>query len=223
MLPESDRLRVSNGGKPVIENDLLKFHGGILPNGRSTFFYRDLPLREKLDELETSFRQYSAYCLSVSHAQDYKEVSGSRKSPDRILAIVFALLVIAVVLMTLFTSGNTSKSLDPSTPAGTVQSYLTAVLKGDYELAAQFISLESSCDVQDLNRVYTMDTARVDLVKTEVDGDHAQVWVKVNYPSDAPFEAIRMEDHTFRLVRVNGDWLLSGIPWPLYDCGAITK
>lgn len=155
--------------------------------------------------------------------QDYKEASGSRKSPDRILVIVFALLVVAVVLVTLFTPGNTFKSLDPSTPAGTVQGYLTAVLKGDYELAAQFISLESSCDVQDLDRVYTMDTARVDLVKTEVDGDHAQVWVKVDYPSGAPFEEMRVEDHTFRLVQVNDAWLLSGIPWPLYDCGAITK
>lgn len=159
----------------------------------------------------------------MSHVQDYKEASGSRKSPDRILVIVFALLVVAVVLVTLFTPGNTSKSLDPSTPAGTVQGYLTAVLKGDYELAAQFISLESSCDVQDLDRVYAMDTARVDLVKTEVDGDHAQVWVKVDYPSGAPFEEMRVEDHTFRLVQVNDAWLLSGIPWPLYDCGAITK
>lgn len=146
-----------------------------------------------------------------------------KKSPNGLLAIVFALLVIAVVLVTLFTSGGTSKNLDPSTPAGTVQSYLSAVLKGNYEKAAQFISSESSCDVQDLDRVYTVDTARVDLVKTEIDGKHAQVWVKVDYPSGAPFDAMRVEDHTFRLVQVNNHWLLTGIPWPLYDCGVITK
>ncbi|MDP1719432.1 MAG: hypothetical protein Q8L08_00290 [Candidatus Nanopelagicaceae bacterium] len=146
-----------------------------------------------------------------------------KKSPNQILVVVFALLVVAVVLVTLLTSGNGSKTLDPSTPAGTVQSYLAAVLEGDYELAAQFISSESSCDVQDLDRVYTMDTTRVDLVKTEINGDHAQVWVKVDYPSGAPFEAMRVEDHTFRLIQVNDQWLLTGIPWPLYDCGAVTK
>ncbi|HUW87335.1 MAG TPA: hypothetical protein VMW30_03030 [Candidatus Paceibacterota bacterium] len=146
-----------------------------------------------------------------------------KKSPNQILATVFALLIIAVVLVTLFTSGNASKTLDPATPAGTVQGYLAAVLKGDYEKAAQFISSESSCDVQDLDRVYTMDTARVDLVKTEVDGEHAQVWVKVDYPSGAPFDAVRVEDHTFRLIQVNNHWLLTGIPWPLYDCGVIAK
>ncbi|MDP1711759.1 MAG: hypothetical protein Q8K86_04805 [Candidatus Nanopelagicaceae bacterium] len=146
-----------------------------------------------------------------------------KKSPNQILVVAFALLVIAVVLVTLITSGNASKNLDPSTPAGTVQSYLSAVLKGNYEKAALFISSESSCDVQDLDRVYTMDTTRVDLVKTEVDGDHAQVWVKVDYPSGAPFDAVRVEDHTFRLVQVNDHWLLTGIPWPLYDCGVIAK
>ncbi|MFA5918522.1 MAG: hypothetical protein WC800_03160 [Candidatus Nanopelagicaceae bacterium] len=146
-----------------------------------------------------------------------------KKSPNGLLAVVFALLVGAVVLVTLFTSGGASKKLDPSTPEGTVQSYLSAVLKGNYEKAAQFISSESSCDVQDLDRVYTVDTARVDLVKTEIDGEHAQVWVKVDYPSGAPFDAVRVEDHTFRLVHVNDHWLLTGIPWPLYDCGVITK
>lgn len=150
-----------------------------------------------------------------------------KKSPNQILAILFSLLVIAVVLVTLFTSGNASKNLDPSTPAGTVQSYLKAVLKGNYEKAAQFIASESSCDVQDLDRVYTVDTARVDLVKTEIDDEHAQVWVKVDYPSGAPFDpvfdGVRVEAHTFRLVQVNDHWLLTGIPWPLYDCGVITK
>lgn len=150
-----------------------------------------------------------------------------KKSPNQILVTVFALLVGAVVLVTLFTSGNASKNLDPATPAGTVQSYLSAVLKGNYEKAAQFISSESLCDVQDLDRVYTVDTARVDLIKTEIDGEHAQVWVKVDYPSGAPFDpmfdGVRVEEHTFRLVQVEGHWLLNGIPWPLYDCGVITK
>lgn len=163
----------------------------------------------------------------MSNAPDRTVGSGMGKSPNRILGIVMAILIVAVVIVTLFGPGNTSKNLDPSTPAGTVQSYLTAVLQGNYEKAAQFIASESSCDVQDLDRVFTMDTARVDLVKTEIEGSHAQVWVKVDYPSDAPFdpvfEGVTLEDHTYRLVQANGRWLLTGIPWPLYDCGVSTK
>lgn len=159
----------------------------------------------------------------MSHVQGHQGAPDLRKSPNRILAIVVAILIVLVVLVTLLASGNASKRLDPWIPAGTVQSYLNAVLTGDYEKAAQFISSESSCDVQDLDRVYTMDTTRVDLVKTEINGDHAQVWVKVDYSSGAPFEAMRVENHTFRLIQGNDRWLLSGIPWPLYDCGAIPK
>lgn len=134
-----------------------------------------------------------------------------------------ALLIVAVIVVNLFTAGNSSKTLDPATPAGVVQGYLNAALNGKYERAATFISSESSCDAQDLERIFIMDMERVDLVKTEIDGSQAQVWVRVDYPSGAMFDAANLEDHSYRLTQAKGRWLLTGVPWPLYDCGVIVQ
>ena len=144
-------------------------------------------------------------------------------SPNRILMVFLAVLTLLVLVLTLFSSKEPTLNLDPKTPAGTVQSYLTALLKGDHLAAAKFFAPDSLCTVQDLDRVYSIDAARVVLVKREITGDTAEVSVKVEFPSGAPFETNMGEDHTFRLMRSGEQWLLQGIPWPLYDCGMIAQ
>jgi hypothetical protein len=39
-------------------------------------------------------------------------------------------------------------------------------------------------------------------------------------PSEVPLGGSEYaEEHTFRLTRAGGDWLITGAPWPLYVCG----
>lgn len=152
-----------------------------------------------------------------------QKAPGPRNSPNRVLAIVVGLIIIIGIVVAVLSSTRSVVTLDPGTPQGTVQAYLKAVLEGNNENAAKFFAQDSQCKVQDLDRAYVNKTARVDLVKTETTADTAQVWVRVDMSSGGPFDSSMMEDHTFRLVRTNGIWFLTGIPWPLYDCGVITK
>ena len=153
----------------------------------------------------------------------HEEARGVHASPNRILLIFVAVLILLALAVTFLSSKEPTLNLDPKTPAGTVQSYLTALLKGDHLAAAKFFAPESLCTVQDLDRLYSIDVARVVLVKTEIIGDSADVSVKVEFPSGAPFGNDMGEDHTFRLGRNGEQWLLKDIPWPLYDCGVISK
>ena len=46
-----------------------------------------------------------------------------------------------------------------------------------------------------------------------------QVRVDVVMSSGGPLDGSEYaEKHTFRLSRAGGDWLITGTPWPMYDC-----
>ena len=113
--------------------------------------------------------------------------------------------------------------IDKSKPAWAVQKYLEAVLAGRNSDAAMMISPESECTVVDIDRAYVNDNARVVLIDTSTNGNTAEVRVRVEFPSSGPFGATSTEDQTFRLTDSNGPWLITGIPWPLYNCGMVTK
>lgn len=145
------------------------------------------------------------------------------KSPNRVLAIVIGLIVIAVAIVTILSSTKSAVVIDRSTPAGSVQVYLKAVLAGKNAEAAKMLSPESVCTVTDIDRAYIVDTARVLLIDSSTEGTTAEVRVRVEIPSGGPLGDFMTEDHTFRLVNSGGTWLITGIPWPLYDCGVMTK
>jgi hypothetical protein len=146
-----------------------------------------------------------------------------RNTPNRVLAIVVVAIVGVAIVAVVFSATRPVKKLDLGTPAGTVQAYLTAVLDGKNDTAAGYLAPESSCDVQDLDRAFVIHSARVNLVDSQIVGDTALVRVKVEIPSSGPFETYGTEDHSLRLIRVAGRWMLTGIPWPLYDCAVPVK
>lgn len=145
------------------------------------------------------------------------------KSPNRVLAIVIGLIIIAVTIVVVLSSTRSAVVIDRATPAGSVQVYLKAVLAGKNAEAAKMLSPESICTITDIDRVYIVNTSRVLLVESTTEGTTAEVRVRIEIPSGSPLGDFATEDHTFRLVNSGGTWLLTGIPWPLFDCGVITK
>ena len=129
----------------------------------------------------------SAYGLNVSQDESDADAAGVHPSANRILAIFVAALLLVVVLVTVFSSRSATLELSPTTPAGTVQSYLRAVFASNNDQAAKFFAPESGCDAHNLDRAYLRDTTRVDLVRTELDGNQAQVWVIVEIASGSPW------------------------------------
>jgi hypothetical protein len=60
-------------------------------------------------------------------------------------------------------------------------------------------------------------------VRTAVEGSTATVTVEVTVPSGGPLDTGSSETHLFRLARSDGDWRLTGTPWPLYFCEGDVK
>lgn len=139
--------------------------------------------------------------------------------PNRVLAIVVGVVVVLALVVAVLSANRPVAAYDEGTPEGVVQSYLTAVLKGDNDQAATYFAPASACDVSDLDRASVADSAQVYLVDTEVDGDSARVQVQLVMGGGGPFDTSEYsEDQAFRLTRSTEGWRLTGTPWPLWDC-----
>ncbi len=133
------------------------------------------------------------------------------------------LIIVLVAVAAVVSSTRSTLVLDKTKPAWAVQSYLKAFLAGRNAEAAKMISPESECTVVDVDRAYIIDNARIVLISASTNGNTAEVRVRVEFPLNGPFGDSSTEDHTFRLTDSNGTWLLTGIPWPLYNCGLVAK
>lgn len=146
-----------------------------------------------------------------------------RANPNRVLAIVLGLVVVLIAVLALFSSTKSAMVVDPTTPAGTVQAYVKAVLSGKHVEASALISPTSSCTASDLDRTYTQDTTRVLLLSSTIDGTSSEVKVRMELPSGSPFGDVMTQEHSFQLSKLNGSWRISGTPWPFFDCGVMKK
>jgi hypothetical protein len=147
----------------------------------------------------------------------------SRKTSNRILLVIAFASIALVIFSAIFSANRDEVKLSPATPEGVVQLYLTAIIEGKNDQAAEYFVKGSRCDASDIDRAYVSDTLRVNLVSTSTDGNSAYVKIDANTGSGGPFDDGYTESHTYRLVKENGSWHIEGIPWPLWDCGTITK
>lgn len=150
-------------------------------------------------------------------ANSYGEPVTTRRTTLTVAAVA-AVVVIAGIVVLVFAVGRDVSSYDEGTPERAVQKYLTAAFDGDYDRAASLIESSSKCDAADLDRAYIQNNARIGLIESTVDGDRARVRLEVEFPSGGPLGGVYSEEHTIRLVKTAETWLLTGVPWPLYDC-----
>ena len=139
--------------------------------------------------------------------------------PNRVLVVVLGLVAVIAVVAGVLSLTRSTPDYDRGTPEGVVQAYLSAVADGDHQEATGFLASDSPCEVTDLDRAGVPDEFRALLRDSETDGDTAQVDVEVVLSGGGPFEGAEYsEKHTFRLTRSDQDWLITGVPWPMYDC-----
>jgi hypothetical protein len=141
------------------------------------------------------------------------------RQPNRILAIVLGAIALVAVVAVVVAANRAPTTYDRGTPQGVVQAYLEAVVAGDHVKAADYLAPGGTCDVEDLDRTTVPDGVRVALRDTETDGDRATVEVDVVTSSgDLLGGSEYSERHTFRLGKDGRDWVVQGVPWPMYDC-----
>lgn len=134
-----------------------------------------------------------------------------------IFAAVIALVSVVIVLMT---RQSVTRFPDGS-PQRVVQQYLQAIVDRDYQAAIDYLAPDTKCTTSDLDNTYVSSEVRVDLVKSEATGDSALVRVSVGTGNEAPFGSVYFEEHVYRLSKVSDKWRITGVPWPLYQCGMV--
>jgi hypothetical protein len=145
------------------------------------------------------------------------------RSVNFYLTVLIAAVLTVAVIAAIF-SGNSVKTLNPGSPEKTVQEYLQALTDGRNDLAANQLSKESGCTVQEIDRSYIWPSAQITLLKSEITGNSAIVQVSIERRTDTFMDSGMMnEQPTFRLVKEKSQWKISGVPWPLYDCGSVKK
>lgn len=145
------------------------------------------------------------------------------RRPTTVVVIATSVIVVLAVVVLAFSLGRNVTEYDATTPEGVAQSYLTAAFDGDFDRAAGYIEAGSDCDADDLDRAYIQESARISLVDMSVDGERARVRIAAEIPSGGPLGGFYREEHTLRLVRIDDQWRLTGVPWPLYDCNVPGK
>jgi hypothetical protein len=142
---------------------------------------------------------------------------------NRVLLIIAIFTGLLLVSSLFLISSKDIKKLDPATPEGVVQLYLNEVINGQYEEAINYLSATSNCKATDLDRAYLADSLRINLVSSEINEESALVKIEVETQSGGPFNDSYTESHNYRLAIENTNWKILGIPWPMWECGLVTK
>ena len=142
-----------------------------------------------------------------------------QKANKVLLAVVAAIAVVGLIVSVAL--NKPAAQLDRTTPEGAVQAYLAAVVAGDFDAAAKWLDPKGNCAVDDLDRAYFANDVKISLKSSNESTNSAVVRIGIENSNGDPFGGSFTEDHTIRLVKAANGWLISGIPWPMYECGGV--
>ena len=145
-----------------------------------------------------------------------------RRSTNFYLGVVISAVLI-IALIAAVATNNSTKTLSAGSPERVVQEFLQAVNGGRNDLAVKLLASDSSCSIQDIDRAWRWPSAQVALLESKKTGNTAVVRVALQRDSNEIMETSPDEEFMYRLIKESNQWKISGIPWPLYDCGGIKK
>lgn len=138
-----------------------------------------------------------------------------------ILIGIGTLIVLALVLF--FTRQDTREYVSDSTPEGVVHNYVLAVLNKDYEKAYGYLAdLDNKPTKEEfrqsfLNGLVNPDNAGIDIGEVEISGADASVDLTIYYSYNDPFSSRYGNPDRANLVKQNGVWKLSYMPYSFWD------
>lgn len=135
--------------------------------------------------------------------------------PNAVLAVVAGTVVALAVLAGILTMTRSAPDIDPTTPDGVVQLYTLAIVDGDDTEAVSYLDPSLGCSDPLPFDLGPMRTSLV-IVDTSIDGDRAKVVADFTEYSGMLDSWDHRED--FELRQVDGAWLITGQPWPVYGC-----
>ena len=140
---------------------------------------------------------------------------------DRFLTGILIGIAILVVLAlaVFFIRSDTQTYISEDSPEGVVHNYVLAVLNNDYEKAYNYLAdLENKPTYEEfrdafLKGMVNPDNATVDIGGSEIHSDTASVEVVMIYNPSDPFSTGYRDVQRAILVKQNGTWKLSSMPY----------
>lgn len=137
--------------------------------------------------------------------------------PNVVLAVVAGLVVALAIVAAVVSGVREQPGLDPATPEGTVQLFLSAIFDGDQDAAAGYLDADLGCEPP--FDAYLPAGARLEVVRSTTDGGEAEVVVDVVERSGGLVPDEWTHRESYELVADGEGWLLTADPWPLSSCG----
>ena len=138
------------------------------------------------------------------------------------IALGAVALIVAVCLVVVFTRGQPAAP-DPQSPAGTVQSYVTAVLEGDDAVALELVTADIRQDCTE-TEPYFNDDMRVTWGGTTERDDTATVTVTTTYVTSGLFGGSEYSDQDrFHLEQSGDTWVITAAPWSFAICDELGR
>jgi hypothetical protein len=144
---------------------------------------------------------------------------------SRAVLIVAAVAVLALVVATIVAIVFRSPTdIMPGTPEATAQDYANALIEGDEAAAIGLLSadLQEECTIGDLRNAYVPESVRVHLVETVVDGEAAEVEMRVEEGGGGLGDGYDYRV-TLTMERQAGDWVITEPPWPIEYCAEVSR
>ena len=150
---------------------------------------------------------------------EHQPAAGSR-TPLILLGSIVLLVVVAIVVV--LTRGPATPA-DPRSPEGVVQSYVTVLLAGNQNSAADLLTSDAKRECHagaSLDQGLDDGNLRVWLVATTISGTTATVKVTLSETiANGPFGLGQSKyEDSFTLLKTGDTWLISVAPWPLLAC-----
>ena len=133
-----------------------------------------------------------------------------------VLAVVVGLVVILAVVAGLLATRREPVTLDPTTPEGSVQTFVLAVIEGDDEVAVALLDPDLGCTAP-LREIYRPSRVSMAVVGTKSTAQEATVVLDVTEYGEGPFSSWSHREVYDLLVKDSG-WMITGHPWPVYGC-----
>lgn len=146
-----------------------------------------------------------------------------RPRSSTVLIALAAVIVASALTAAIVQERRVTPAPNTSDPTGVVQAYLTAVITGDDEAVLEYLDPALGCRVSP-ESLDAPDSAVATVVSTRTQGNSAQVVVEIDEGMEAISVLATGYSHRegFDLGRIGDTWVITEIPWPLYDC-AVTS
>jgi hypothetical protein len=147
-----------------------------------------------------------------------------------LLGIVIGIGVLAVLALGLFFMRQDKQEyLTAATPEAVTHNYVLALLNKDYEKAYSYLAdLDNKPTYQQFRQSFFNNNVSpqevgVQVGAAQIQTDNASVELKLVYSSGDPFTSNNNNLEYAELIRQNGEWRISSMPYSFWDYGWYQK